>query len=287
MVENLIAGAIDMHVHAAPDVLPRRNTDLELARMYQKAGLAGFVSKSHQEDTTARAKMLREIYPKFKAYGGVVLNNSVGGINPDAVDVVARMGGKVVWFPTVDSANDRIYRAKHNNNDFVNGNVSEVKTPSLNILQNGHLLPQVDQILSIIVKYNLVLCTGHISAPESLALMKAARAKGITRLVATHPSYPLNFIPLDEQKELVHLGAKIEHPAYELVYNIIPWSEFFQQVHELGAQNVIISSDLGQKDGPAPVEGLKEVAERMLNDGHFNRDQIKQMFARNQETLLQ
>lgn len=286
MAENLIAGAIDMHVHAAPDVLPRRNTDLELAKMYQSAGMAGFVSKSHQEDTTARAAMVREVYPQVKAFGGIVLNNSVGGINPDAVDVVARMGAKVVWFPTVDSENDYNYRSTHNNNDFVNGNVGEVKTPNINILQDGKLVAGVDQILDIIKKHQMVLCTGHISPAESLALIKAAHAKGISKIVATHPSYPLNFAPMDQQKAMVKLGAKMEHPAYELVYKIIPWQDFFDQVHELGAKNVIISSDLGQKDGPAPVAGLREVAQRMLTDGGFSREEIQQCFRKNQEQLL-
>lgn len=284
--ENLLAGAIDMHVHAAPDVLPRRNTDLELAKMYQAAGMAGFGSKSHQEDTTARAVMVREIFPQVQAFGGIVLNNSVGGINPDAVDVVARMGAKVVWFPTVDSENDYNYRSTHNNNDFVNGNVGQVKTPHINILRDGKLIPGVEQILDIIKQHDMMLCTGHISPVESLALIQAAHAKGITKIVATHPSYPLNFTPMERQQQLVALGARMEHPAYELVYKIISWSDFFKQVHELGAAHVIVSSDLGQKEGPAPVAGLQEVAERMLVDGGFSRDEIKQCFCLNQQALL-
>ncbi len=39
----------DCHVHAAPDVLPRRGDDLDTLDAYQAAGADGFVLKGHHE----------------------------------------------------------------------------------------------------------------------------------------------------------------------------------------------------------------------------------------------
>ena len=68
--------------------------------------MGGFVSKCHHADTSGRAAVIRDLVPPQEAgivYGSVVLNHSVGGLNPSAVMTCGRMGGKVVWFPTIDA----------------------------------------------------------------------------------------------------------------------------------------------------------------------------------------
>ena len=54
-VSELLKGAFDTHVHSAPDVLPRRFDDIELAKRTRDAGMAGFVLKSHYICTADRA----------------------------------------------------------------------------------------------------------------------------------------------------------------------------------------------------------------------------------------
>src|SRR4051794_1967373 len=44
-IDGLLEGAIDTHVHSAPDVLPRKFDDLELAQRFKARRLAGFVLK--------------------------------------------------------------------------------------------------------------------------------------------------------------------------------------------------------------------------------------------------
>src|SRR3546814_17841203 len=39
----------------------------------------------------------------ISVYGGIALNHTVGGLNPYAVELALRMGGRVVWFPTLAS----------------------------------------------------------------------------------------------------------------------------------------------------------------------------------------
>ena len=111
--DMLIQGAIDFHVHTAPDICPRKYTDIQLAEECRKAGMSGFVSKCHQGDTSARASAVSELFPDLKVFGGIVLNHVVGGLNEEAVYACRKMGGKIVWFPTVDAYNDADYKRLH------------------------------------------------------------------------------------------------------------------------------------------------------------------------------
>ena len=106
-IQGLLKGAFDTHVHAGPDVLPRKFTDIDVARLAQERGFGGFVLKSHHAVTADRATLIREMFPGVKVYGAIALNNPIGGLNPTALDVAARLGAKVVWLPTMDSANEQ------------------------------------------------------------------------------------------------------------------------------------------------------------------------------------
>ena len=105
-VKELVRGAYDMHIHSEPDVLPRKFNDIVLAEHAIEAGMAGVVLKSHYICTADRASLINQMFPQIRAFGGLVLNNSMGGMNPLAVDVAGRLGNKVVWMPTVDAENE-------------------------------------------------------------------------------------------------------------------------------------------------------------------------------------
>ena len=77
-----IQGGYDLQVHVAPDVIARRIDDLDLAKEFLSAGLKGFVLKSHYFPTAERAAVVTKAVPGIKAYGAIVLNHSVGGVNP-------------------------------------------------------------------------------------------------------------------------------------------------------------------------------------------------------------
>jgi hypothetical protein len=100
------AGVIDMHVHPDPDVFGRSLTDLELAMIAKRKGMRGIVIKNHVVTTADRAALVMQQVPGLEVWGGIVLNKSVGGVNPSAVEWMHRMSGgrgKVVWLPTFDS----------------------------------------------------------------------------------------------------------------------------------------------------------------------------------------
>ena len=101
-----IAGAYDLHVHVAPDVIARRIDDIDLAHEFLARGLKGFILKSHYVPTAERAKVVTKAVPGISAFGAITLNHSVGGLNPVAVEIAGRSGCKLVWMPTVDAENE-------------------------------------------------------------------------------------------------------------------------------------------------------------------------------------
>src|SRR6185437_11725720 len=88
-----IAGLMDTHVHAAPDVFGRGYDDDEVAALYKERGLETVVLKNHVVSTADRAWLVRKHLPGINVFGGIVLNSAVGGINPDAVNWMWRMQG--------------------------------------------------------------------------------------------------------------------------------------------------------------------------------------------------
>ena len=99
-------GAIDFHVHSDPDVFGRSMDDIDVAVLAKRKGMRGLVLKNHVTMTADRAALAMKAVPGIEIFGGIVLNNAVGGINPAAVEWMHRMAGgrgKVVWLPTFDS----------------------------------------------------------------------------------------------------------------------------------------------------------------------------------------
>ena len=99
-----IEGLMDTHFHSGPDVFARALDDEQGAQLYKDRGMGALVLKNHVVPTADRAWFVRKHMAGINVFGGIALNNSVGGLNPIAVDIAGRLGAKVVWLPTVDSA---------------------------------------------------------------------------------------------------------------------------------------------------------------------------------------
>ena len=99
-------GVIDLHVHSHPDVFGRNMDDIDVAQLAKARGMRGIVLKNHVSETASRAALAMKVVPGIEVFGGVVLNNAVGGVNPAAVEWMHRVygsRGKVVWLPTFES----------------------------------------------------------------------------------------------------------------------------------------------------------------------------------------
>lgn len=293
-MKELIRGAYDLHVHSAPDVLPRRMDDLEMAERIVESGMAGYAIKSHYFCTAERAQLIREWYPECDAVGTITLNCSVGGINPAAVEMAGRSGAKIVWFPSCDSAHERSHvfdgspgkKLPYWAQIIIEMKEEGIESPVISLFdEDGRLKNQVYETLEIIAKYNMVLATSHISHKEAFALVAAAKERKVERIVVTHVDFPTTFYTVEEQKELVKFGAYMEHCYTTFATGKVDFDETWRQIREIGAEHVILSTDLGQKTAIYPDEGMLAFATRLLERGMTEKE-IRMMMVHNTVRLI-
>lgn len=259
---NPLVGAMDMHVHAAPDTASRAVNDLELARKAKEIGMRAVVMKNHEFITNDRAYLVRQVVPGIEVFGGITLNYSVGGINPVAVEnMLAFTGGcgKVVWLPTHDAAHHKSFFAK------------KADAGGIRIIDgSGYFSPGMYELFRVVAKHDVVLATGHISSQEALAVVKAGKEAGVRKLLVTHAMQSPGELILDDMKRCVEMGAIIEHvylatlmgPQARLEWmrewRNVPLPMYAEAIRALGADHCIVSTDLGQYLNPTPADGFKE-----------------------------
>ena len=160
-VEALLKGAFDFRIHAGPEPDGERRTDyLEAGRDAYEAEMAGFVLMKHRHPTALAAYALNRMYPGFHTVGSIVLNTSVGGLNPEGVESSAKLGAKVVWMPTQDA-----------------GTVKLLDAPDA-----------VRAVLEVAKSFAMAVASTHATFVDTEMLVRLAGSVGLERLVVTNPA---------------------------------------------------------------------------------------------------
>lgn len=284
VIDTLLRGSIDMHVHFGPDSLSERRQDaLALARSARDAGLRAIVLKNREYMTAPMAQMVSQLVPEVAVFGSLTLDNSVGGLNPAAVPVAARMGAKIVWMPTLTSANSKA-RAEQALGIKLLGQGQAI------LDSRGKVLPQVKEILQIVKEFDIVLASGHLTPREIFALVAEAKSVGLSKLVITHAlqAHLIEAALTDDQiKELAQSGAYIEHSFWGLlpaVAEVAP-QRIVESVRATGAERCIMSSDLGQDYGPPAPEGIRMFIATLLKNG-LTEKEVETMVKTNPARLI-
>ena len=257
-VDRILEGALDIHVHFAPDPrVERRGTAIEVAQQARDLGMRGLVLKSHEYPTHPVAFTASQAVPGITLIGGVALDVEVGGLNPMAVECTANMGGRVVWMPTFSARADRQHRG-------LNGGITLLD-------QAGRLVPEAYAVLEVVKAHDMVLATGHISTHESMVLVAEARNLGIGRVVVTHATTTAFWtgMTVEDMKTLAGMGAFIEHCLHVMMplTNRLNPSQLVETITSIGAENCIVSSDFGQDFHPMPPEGMRMGIATLLQAG--------------------
>jgi hypothetical protein len=289
---ELVTGAYDTHVHIAPDVMTRRIDDVSLARRFAEVGLAGFVLKSHYVPTAERAEVVRGVVPGVDVLGALVLNGSVGGLNPVAVEIAGRQGTRIVWLPTVDGANEKASRATLPagvplpmwaalQDELA---AESIVAPTIEVLApDGSVVPELLSVFAVIAKHDMVLATGHLSGPEILAAVEAASQAGVRRIIVTHPEFTSQQLDVPTQRRLAEAGALLERCFTTPYTGKVSWDTVFTNIRAAGPEHSILSSDLGQPFNPPVEDGLALFADRLLEAG-FSEDEVHTMAVINTRT---
>ena len=269
-----LEGIIDIHAHVGPATqlsISRTLDAIEAAQIGQRHGMRAIVFKQHYLETASWAYLVSRMVPGIRLFGGIALNRSVGGINPNAVEQVATFAGgfgRVVYMPTFESEH---YNPK-----------SPIAVP---VSKDGQLLPAVHEVLKIVAKYDMALSTGHSSPQESLMIIKAAKAAGVTRIYVQHPLMARVGMSIEMQREAVKMGALLEYVLGEAMQDQKEFQHWAEAIKAVGPENVVIGTDLGQWGRSLPTDGYKVMIPRMLKAG-FTRAQIDLMTKTNPARLI-
>ncbi|GAA0966360.1 DUF6282 family protein [Acrocarpospora macrocephala] len=288
--DALLVGAVDLHQHPGPSPFPRRMTILDAARDASAAGFKAIVAKSHHHsmvtDILALGPAGLDELP-IAVRGGVALNNSVGGLNPYAVELALRMGGRVVWFPTLSSAAHIEHHAGHDTG-FPTPTVALRTDKVITILgADGAVLPEVRDILSVIAAERAVLTCGHLGVEETSKLIVAARQEGVERILVNHPCFVVG-ASTEQAGEWARQGAHIEHCLvmyFGRSERRRDLAELLAFIKAAGPERTVLSSDSGQKHNPLPVTLFRRGARGLLDAG-LPEDDIRRMLGANAAGLL-
>ena len=281
------AGVIDMHVHPDPDVFGRSLTDNELATIARRKGMRGIVIKNHVVTTNDRAALVMQQVPGIEVWGGIVLNKSVGGVNPAAVEWMHRMSGgrgKVVWLPTFDS-------------DMHVKTLVDKNQSGIVVATNGQITPELEQVLKIIAREDLILATGHISADEVVTVVKRAKELGVKNILITHGLTNIPGLSWEQAKQVTAMGAYIE--ICYLQFMTGPTAQYKWMTHwekvdatvvakavkEIGADHLVLSTYLGQQGMMTPPDGVENQIAAVKAAGVSQAD-IDKMMKKNPAKLL-
>lgn len=271
-----LRGAIDIHVHADPDNVPRSLDGLEAARFAKDKGMRAIVLKSHFDPTAGLALLARKAVPGIEVFGGIDLNLPVGGMNPYAVAHMARVNGgwgRLVWMSTFDAEN-QIRTNKSN-------------APYVKVSMNGALLPETKAVIAAIRKHNLVLASGHVSAQEALLMFEEGHRLGIRGMVATHGMSAPTSLTVAQAQQAAQFGAFIEFTGGTLA---TPNAQakidrLADDIRKVGVEHAILSSDLGQAGNPLPADGYATFVEALRRKGFTDRE-LDRMSKENPAQLL-
>ncbi|HEY8249486.1 MAG TPA: DUF6282 family protein [Burkholderiales bacterium] len=280
-------GVIDMHVHSHPDVFGRNMDDIDVAQLAKSKGMRGILLKNHVAETASRAALVMKVVPGIEVFGGVVLNKAVGGINPDAVEWMHRVyggRGKVVWLPTFEA--DRHVKV-----------LSKPDARGLVVAPGGQVTPEMEAILKIVARENLVLATGHVHPEEIIAVVRRGRELGVKSMLITHGLTNVPGLTMAQAKQVAEMGAVIEvcflqflaGPNAPLAF-LTHWTQInakhvAQALKEIGAKSLVISSDLGQSGNMTHPDGIEAAIAAMKREGISDGD-IDVMMRKNPARLL-
>jgi hypothetical protein len=291
-VAHLLEGAVDLHVHPAPSPMPRRLHAAEAAELAAEAGFDAIVVKSHHHSTVMEILALEQAgvdHGDARLFGGVALNGQVGGINPHAVDLALKMGGRIVWFPTIASEKHIRHHAEHPNLKFPKLSIHLQPEQPIEVLgDDGRPLPEVYAVLEAIAEHDAILASGHMAPHQITAVFEAAREVGVRRMLVNHPNFVIE-ATYDEARHWAGLGAYIEHSLcmYDEESSFHNWDvdTLVAWIEAVGPERSTLASDLGQMNNPLPTDSFRKIVGRLVERG-MPDDTIRTMVARNPAELL-
>ncbi len=291
LAKSLLKGAIDLHCHSGPSVMPRYFDHYEAMQEASEAGVRALLIKDHYYSVTPVTVMLNKHFSHLNVtlLSGVPLNNQSGGLNLYAVEHGIALGAKLVWMPTFSSKNHIEQHKKGQTTNFPNSTKPMLAPTPVHVVDDaGKLLPEVLPILDAIADRDVVLSSGHLNISEIWPLFEEAKKRGVKRMICNHPTFVVG-ASLADITRLAGMGVYIEHSmcmfAEDSKFRVFDPENLRGLIEAAGVDSTILGSDLGQVGNPRLVDGFLSVIEICLDLGYSEAD-VRKMVSTNAARLV-
>src|SRR3546814_149268 len=233
--------------------------------------MAGIVLKSHMWPTVGRAYHLKRVVTDLEVISSITLNPAVGGFSPMAIESAALQGARVIFFPTWGAAHDRErggmsrYMTK-----FLKHAGDLVPEAGMRVTdEQGRVRPEAAECLAVAAEHKMIVCTGHISPQESIALAQRAKDFKMETVVFSHPDRHSVGATREEIRDMVQLGAVCEFCALGTLpkFQRLSPGTAVDIIKEITPENSIITTDYFFDWCPPAAETLRMLAGTFLDLG--------------------
>lgn len=285
----LLEGAVDNHIHACPHLNLRSLDVFQAVEQAAEAGMRAIGFMDNFSNTSGYAALVnrRLGHLGVEAFGGLIMEPPAGGVAADAVATAlaygysgdGRDGARFISLPTHHTRH--IARQENRSDGFVE---SCFAVPEL-----GPMPDPLPEIFDLIAKADAVFNTGHVSGPEAIRVVEAARDAGVNRVLV-----PASHYDIDVVEALVALGGVAEFSFFfvshatqaplthvDAARNTVPpvsAARMTELIRAADPGNCILSSDCGVALLPPPVEGLREFCLLLATHGLAESD-LRRMIA--------
>lgn len=277
---DLVAGAVDSHVHCCPHINTRTVTVFDAVRQAAGAGMRAIGLMDVFANSSGLAALaMRELgHLGIEVFGGIILEPYVGGISLRSVETALGMGyghggARFVSLPCHHTA--FVARSENRGPAYIES--------CLAIPEAGPMPGELEAIMARCAEADVVFNTGHLDGPEHVRVVEAARRAGVRRILV-----PAGYLAEDAALEVVALGGVLEFSFFVLSHaTAVPQTMIDKEYHRFapvslervvsiisgaGAANVILSSDSGALVLPPPIEALREMLVMMVSSGIAQED---------------
>lgn len=265
---DLLVGAVDNHVHACPHINGRSLDVLQAVQQAASAGMRGIGLMDNFANSSGVAALANRHLGHLgvEVFGGLIMEPAAGGISADNVRIALKLGygttgdgARFISLPTHHTRHTAVLEQR--GDSYIDG--------CLCIPESGPLPNPLPEIFDLIAAADVVLNTGHLSGPEALRVVEAARARGVTRILVPSSHYDTLTVAA-----IAAAGAHVEFSFFFVSHatqtglthvdddrNTVPPVGAPRMAELIAAappEQVIVSSDCGVFLLPPPVEGLRE-----------------------------